>query len=195
MSSNISVSDLSTAILAIIEPYTSALDADHHENVAGKDTGSTAPSKQDFGIRILLDGWISHAYRQMSGQLTGSNGNRIDNQRERLQTAEHNLNAHINRYKDENGEPDWDRLTTDPRTYTLEKALEIATQRYNMYETAYTEMCEVWMTLFNEQWRPRDVASTRVNTSDDAKAKLLEKLKAKHGASFVKKTIDTTVAA
>ncbi|SHH47377.1 hypothetical protein [Bradyrhizobium erythrophlei] len=146
---NASISSLSSAFQAIIDPVVSLLDQDYNAaDGAIHAFGHAQPSTEDAGLRIAVDSLIRQIYRQLAGTINSRSGTKFDNLTERFHKAQEWMLVHCDKYQN-----DSQGLSDDPRTYELEARLTLAEARYTAYCTIVNELSNVYLSLTGKQWK------------------------------------------
>lgn len=179
---------LYSAMLAIVEPYLTIRDENHHEGVAGKDTGSQRPSTVDSYFQFLIGSQIQNLYRQLYDTNTVGQ-NSYPSLTERLNLAEYRLDEHTKKYMD-GGVLDADAAAGDGRTFNLDYNVRLAQAQYDMVKDMFDDLCDVWNKVTGTKWEYKKPTNTQNDKQmEAAKAGLLSRLKAKHGDTFVKNVV------
>jgi hypothetical protein len=141
------------------------------------DTGQEQSFPTDRGLEITLDMLANTIHRQLYGNLFSRGGDRFDNIKDRLDKAEQLVEAHMDRYGG-----DREGMTTDPRTYELAHALDVATARFESMKELLDGVVGTLEHFTQKKWEPRpmgngqNASGRRIELTDEAKNAALASL-------------------
>lgn len=145
------------------------------------DTGQDKRSQKDASIRIVL-GMIAQVFHnQTVGELPGG----IPNTTKRVTDSKAQIDELMKGHTLENGEVDWDRLTSNPRWQNACFYDTINEERHDCYTDALASVAAVYSEIFGEAWKPyvrtdKSNAAPANAMSDELKAKAVALAKAKY---------------
>lgn len=164
-----------------LRPLVNALDSGTTFNM---DTGQDRKSQKDAGLRVLLGLLTQTVYTQTYGKIPGD----IPNAKDRCDDSLHRINKLYDKWRQEDGNPDFDAIVTDPGYLRTLEWQAVNEARLNVQHDYYSQLRHAYKEITGVEWEPREMRTQTTTTStnkmtDDLKAKAIADAKARFEAN------------